>query len=225
MNAGRARRAGLKIVIVSLIIVALVIGIWSFVVGPLVSGIGLTILAVWLIFALFSLSFFRDTEPNVPSQSDAIVSPAHGTVDLIDETVEAAFMGGPCRRISVFLSVFDVHIQNAPVAGRIGFLKHCPGRFVNAMRTNCGDYNENVLIGFESSEAPGERLAVRLIAGLIARRIVPWVEVGDQATKGQRISLIQFGSRVDLFLPLSTRVQVTLGQKVRGGETIVATRA
>jgi phosphatidylserine decarboxylase len=111
------------------------------------------------------------------------------------------------------------------VAGKVAYLEHTPGKFVNAMRSDCGSYNENVLVGIESSDVPGERVGVRLIAGLIARRIVPWIVPGDSLVKGQRTSLIQFGSRVDLFLPLNARVQVQLGQKVKGGESVMALRA
>ena len=134
---------------------------------------------VWLLFAAFTLYFFRDPEPRVPTAPEAIVAPAHGLVDCVDETMESEFMGGPCRRISIFLSVLDVHVQNAPVAGRIAFVKHRPGQFLNAMKTDSAKCNENVLIGIESAEQPGERIAVRQIAGLIARRIVCWVNTDD----------------------------------------------
>ena len=92
------------------------------------------------------------------------------------------------------------------------------------MRTDCSLHNENVLVGFESSELAGEKLAVRLIAGLLARRIVPWITLGETVNRGDRMSLIQFGSRVELCLPLSAQIQVRLGDKVKGGETVVATR-
>jgi phosphatidylserine decarboxylase len=223
-HAGKARQAGLKIIVLSLVIVVSMIAAWSFLAGQLLNLAAIVLVGLWLVFFVFSLAFFRDPEPNIPTESGAIVSPAHGTVDVIDETTEKTFMGGRCRRISIFLSVFDVHIQNAPVAGRIAHLKHCPGKFVNAMRSDCGSYNENVMIGIESSEVSGERVGVRLIAGLLARRIVPWVAVGDVVAKGERISLIQFGSRVDLFLPVSSRITVELGAKVKGGETVVAMR-
>jgi phosphatidylserine decarboxylase len=173
---------------------------------------------------VFSLSFFRDPTPSVAPDPAAIVAPGHGTVDVIDETIEKEFMGGACRRISIFLSVFDVHVQNSPISGRVAHLKHCEGQFVNAMRTDCGSCNENVLLGLEARER-GERVAVRLIAGLLARRIVPWVAEGDEIAKGERTSLIQFGSRVDLYLPLSAGIKVKLGDKVKGGETVVATWA
>jgi phosphatidylserine decarboxylase len=209
----------------SLIVALLLIAAWSYLARSVLTTVAFVILGFWFVFFLFCLNFFRDPEAKVPANPGVYVAPAHGTVDLVDEITEKTFIGGPCRRISIFLSVFDIHIQNAPIPGTVRYLKYCPGKFLNAMRKDCGLHNENVLIGFDSAEFKGERLAVRLIAGLIARRIVPWIKEGDVLTKGQRISLIQFGSRVDLYLPPSAKVTVTLGQKVKGGETIVAVRS
>ena len=110
----------------------------------------------------------------------------------------------------------------APVTGRIAYLKHTPGQYLNAMRADCAKFNENVLIGIESVEPAGVKVGVRLIAGVIARRIVPFVQVGEEVSRGGRISLIQFGSRADVYLPLSATIKVTLDQKVVGGETILA---
>jgi len=118
--------------------------------------------------------------------------------------------------------VFDVHVQNAPCAGRIVFFKHKDGQYLNAMRADCADFNENVLIGIESAEPAGEKVGVRLIAGLIARRIVPWVEKNDTILRGERISLIQFGSRVNVYLPKSATIKTKLGDRVAGGESILA---
>ncbi|HXF11105.1 MAG TPA: phosphatidylserine decarboxylase, partial [Desulfuromonadaceae bacterium] len=137
-------------------------------------------------------------------------------------TTENEFMGGECRRISIFLSVFDVHVQNSPVAGKIAFLKHTPGQYLNAMRCDCAQFNENVYLGIESAEPRGEKVGVRLIAGLIARRIIPWICPNDIVQRGERISLIQFGSRVDVYLPMHAKVKVNLGDKVVGGETVIA---
>jgi phosphatidylserine decarboxylase len=176
------------------------------------------------LFALFCLWFFRDPNPNVPLGANVIVAPAHGKVDVIDETGEPEFMGGPCRRISIFLSVIEVHVQKAPVAGKIAHLKHTPGQFISALKLDSAAHNENVLIGFASGEKPDEKIAVRLIAGVLARRIVPWITLGDEVARGERISLIQFGSRVDIYLALDTRITVKVGDKVRGGETVIATR-
>ena len=151
-----------------------------------------------------------------------MIAPGHGKVDTIDFTTEPNFMGGECRRISIFLSVFDVHVQNAPVTGVVSYFKHSPGQYLNAMRADCSLYNENVLIEIESLDPKGVKVGVRLIAGLIARRIIPWVAQNDGVERGQRISLIQFGSRVDVYLPKDAKVKVELGERVVGGLTILA---
>jgi phosphatidylserine decarboxylase len=182
------------------------------------------LVALWLVFSVFCLYFFRDPNPAIPTAADAILSPANGKVDVIEEFEEPAFMGGRCRRISIFLSVFDVHLQRAPAAGRVAYYRHTPGRFVNAMLPESALENENLYVGLASTERSGEKIGVRMIAGLIARRIVPWISRESVVERGERICLIQFGSRVDLYLPLETRVEVKLGDKVRGGETVIARR-
>jgi phosphatidylserine decarboxylase len=151
-----------------------------------------------------------------------VVSPGHGVVDFVDKLEDAPFMGGPCHRISIFLSVINVHVQNAPVSGRVSCVTHTAGQFVSALRADSAVHNENVLIGFESSETKGEKIGLRLIAGVLARRIVPFVKVGDEPARGERISLIQFGSRCDLYIPLRYEIKIKLGDKVVGGETIMA---
>jgi phosphatidylserine decarboxylase len=123
----------------------------------------------------------------------------------------------------MFLSVFDVHVQNAPFSSKIAFLRYTTGQFLNALRTEASTHNENVLLGFENSNPPGRKLAVRLIAGVIARRIVPFVKLGDEVKAGERISLIQFGSRADVYLPLNAKIKIKLGDQVVGGQTILAT--
>ncbi len=175
-----------------------------------------------LVFSVFTLWFFRDPDAKVPSDPRSVVAPGHGKVDVIDETTEPNVMGGRCQRISIFLSVFDVHVQQAPVAGTVSYLKHTPGLFLNALKTESAAHNENVLIGLCPEGSGARAIGVRLITGLIARRIIPWVRVGDVTGKGERISLIQFGSRVDLYLPLDATVSVKLGDRVVGGETVVA---
>ena len=135
---------------------------------------------------------------------------------------EEPLQGGECQRISIFLSVFDVHVQNAPVTGRVAFFKHTPGQYLNAMRADCAQFNENVLIGIESVEPRGAKVGVRLIAGLIARRIVPFIAQNDAMLRGERISLIQFGSRVNVYLPKSAKIKVQLGDRVVGGLTVLA---
>jgi phosphatidylserine decarboxylase len=113
-------------------------------------------------------------------------------------------------------------VQYAPVSGRVARVKHTLGEFMNALRTECAEHNENVLLGLETSEPRGQKLAVRLIAGAIARRIVTFAAPGDVVARGDRISLIQFGSRADVYLPANARIKVKLGEHVAGGETVLA---
>jgi len=177
---------------------------------------------LWVLFVVFTFYFFRDPDPLPPTAPGLVIAPGHGKVDTIDTITEAEFMGGECRRISIFLSVFDVHVQNAPVTGRVAFFKHSPGQYLNAMRADCAKFNENVFLGIESVDPREAKVGVRLIAGLIARRIVPFVAQNDPILRGERISLIQFGSRVDVYLPMSTKVKVQLGDRVVGGLTVLA---
>jgi phosphatidylserine decarboxylase len=113
-------------------------------------------------------------------------------------------------------------VQNAPLTGRVAFFKHSPGQYLNAMRTDCAQYNENILIGIEAAEPMGAKIGVRLIAGLVARRIVPWIGQNDIIERGERISLIQFGSRAEVYFPKSAKIKVQLGDHVVGGESILA---
>jgi len=223
-HSGKAAAAALKLiglsgagVLLLLVVAWLAAHIGSFIVG-MAGGLGL----LWILFVLFTFYFFRDPEPAVPVGKNLVLAPGHGKVDTIDTTTEPEFLGGECRRISIFLSVFNVHVQNAPLMGRVAFFKHSPGQYLNAMRADCAKYNENVLIGFEAGEPMGVKIGVRLIAGLIARRIVPWISQNDIVQRGERISLIQFGSRVDVYLPLNAQVKVRLGDHVVGGESILA---
>ena len=192
------------------------------VIGTFIWGIGGVLVGLWVLFALFTFYFFRDPDPLVPSGKNLVIAPGHGKVDAIDTTTEPDFMGGECQRISIFLSVIDIHVQNAPVTARVGYFKHTPGQYLNALNADSAKFNENVLIGLEAVEPLGEKVGVRLIAGLIARRIVPWVQENDAVQRGERISLIQFGSRVDVYLSRNAKIKVKLGDKVIGGETVIA---
>lgn len=223
-HSGKAFRAGLRLIFWTLVLLLSVfaIGILATVLGAFIAAATTVLISLWVLFALFTLYFFRDPNPHPPSIPNAIVAPGHGKVDLIDETTEEIVMGGRCKRISIFLSVFNVHVQNAPANAKVAYLKHTAGKFLSATKSDCGEHNENVLVGLESTDFPGQKLGVRLIAGLIARRVLPWIEPGENIARGERISLIQFGSRCDLYLPLNAKIHAKLGDKVRGGETIVA---
>jgi phosphatidylserine decarboxylase len=181
--------------------------------------------SLWFLFTGFIHYFFRDPAPDVPQTPDVLVSPAHGLVDVVDETSDLELMGGPCRRISIFLSVFDVHVQYAPAAGKVVLSRHHSGRFLSAVGTNSARHNENQVSVFQLSEPPDERVAVKQIAGFIARRIRTWVMEGEVVSRGSRLGLIQFGSRCELYLPLSAQLKVQPGDRVVGGETVVATRS
>ena len=192
------------------------------VIGSVVLEFSGVLLALWALFALFTFYFFRDPDPMVPTGKNLVIAPGHGKVDAIDTTIEPDFMGGECQRVSIFLSVIDIHVQNSPVTARVAYFKHTPGQYLNALNADSAKFNENVLLGLESVEPPDEKIGVRLIAGLIARRIVPWVQQNDPVQRGERISLIQFGSRVDVYLSHNAKIKVELGDKVVGGETVIA---
>lgn len=223
-HSGRARKAAYKLILLSLVLVGLILvgGVVATVFGGFVVAVTPFLAILWMVFALFTLYFFRDPQARVPAGGRLVVSPAHGKVDVIDTLTESQFMGGPCQRVSVFLSVIDVHVQNAPISGKIAFYKYSTGQFLNALRTDSAQHNENVLLGLQDMDQPQVRVGVRLIAGVLARRIVPFVQPGDEVARGDRIGLIQFGSRADLYLPAGAIVRVKLGDRVVGGETVLA---
>jgi phosphatidylserine decarboxylase len=227
-HSGKARKAGFKLIVLSLIALVVIwaLGAFTATMVAIITAVAVAItpvlVVVWVLFAIFTLYFFRDPNPRVPAGANLVLAPAHGKVDVIGTTTEPAFMGGECQRISIFLSVIDVHVQNAPVSGKIAWLKYTTGQFLSALKAESAIYNENVLLGFEASEPRGQKVGVRLIAGVIARRIVPFIELGDEVVRGERISLIQFGSRADVYLPASAKIQVKVGDRVVGGETVLA---
>ena len=227
-NSGKARKAAFKLILISLIVLIVVwaLGAFTAAVVAIVTAVAVAITPVlivaWVLFALFTLYFFRDPKARVPAGANLVVAPAHGKVDVIGTTTEPEFMGGECQRISIFLSVIDVHVQNAPVSGKVVWLKYTTGQFLNALKAESAIYNENVLLGFEASEPRGQKISVRLIAGVIARRIVPFVQQGDEVARGDRISLIQFGSRADVYLPRDAKIKVKVGDHVVGGQTVLA---
>jgi len=223
-HSGKASLAGIKLVGLALAAVLLLLAVaWlGEHIAAFLLAISSVLFGLWIIFALFTFYFFRDPDPMTPTGANLVIAPGHGKVDAIDTTTETDFMGGECQRVSIFLSVFNVHVQNAPVTGRVAYFKHTPGLYLNAMSADSAKFNENVLIGIDSVEPRGEKIGVRLIAGLIARRIIPWISQNDAVQRGERISLIQFGSRVDVYLPKHAKIKAQLGDKVIGGETVIA---
>jgi phosphatidylserine decarboxylase len=185
-----------------------------------------------LLLAFGIFAFFRDPERVVPQTEGAIIAPADGLVTLItdveppielqidDGSGFAGLPSGPVTRVSIFMSVFDVHINRTPVGGTVRRVVYIPGRFMNAELDKASEDNERQHILIERSD--GVKVGFTQIAGLVARRIVPFVKPGDIVAKGQRVGLIRFGSRVDVYLPAGTDPKVMIGQTIVAGETVLA---
>jgi phosphatidylserine decarboxylase len=195
---------------------------YTFAGPPLVAGAALLVLGwmwtggVLLFLGAFVLYFFRDPERTPPADPDAVVSPADGRVTAI---VEEEFEGKPGRRVSVFLSVWDVHVNRAPVAGRIRQVEYRPGRFYAAMRARASQENEQNVFTLDTDRGT---MAFKQIAGWIARRVVSWKSPGDAVGTGERIGMIRFGSRMDVWLPPEAEIVVRKGQFVAAGSTTLA---
>ena len=173
------------------------------------------------VLAIFHLSFFRDPERAIPADANAIVSPADGTVVEVKRIAEDWFQKRETQRVAIFLSIFNVHVNRAPIGGEVKFSQHFPGKFFDARNPACSAVNESLVIGFADGDYA---VTAKLITGAIARRIIPWCATGDRMEKGARIGMIRYGSRVELFVPLDARVAVKIGDHVKGGETILAYR-
>jgi phosphatidylserine decarboxylase len=169
------------------------------------------------------LYFFRDPQRAIPDAADAIVAPADGTVVDVTLLDYDDFLAGPAVRIGIFLSIFNVHINRAPLAGRVVALRYKPGEFLNALRPESADRNESMWIGFEEAAGLRRRFAVRQISGLLARRIVCPLRVEQTVTRGEKFGMIKLGSRTELNLPAEgVEVVVRRGDKVRAGSNVVA---
>ncbi|MGE0159090.1 MAG: phosphatidylserine decarboxylase family protein [Gemmatimonadales bacterium] len=171
------------------------------------------------VLAAFVLWFFRDPVRNAPPDAAVVVAPGEGRVVDIKEIDEPSFLRTTARRISIFLSVFDVHVQRAPVSGTVEHRVHRPGKFAVAWLEKASEDNEQASLGFTT---PHGRVLVRQIAGLVARRIVTDPAVGDHVERGERIGIIRFGSRVDLFVPLDWELTCAVGDRARVGATALA---
>lgn len=170
----------------------------------------------------FTVSFFRDPEREVPAVVKLIVAPADGRIVEIKAVNDPQFLKGEAMMVAIFLSIFDVHVQRAPIDGEIKLVQYHQGRFHDARNPQASLANENRVVGIESVD--GFRVTVRQIAGAIARRIVGWADTGAKLVKGERLGMIRFGSRVELFLPPGTEITVKVGDYAKGGETVVARR-
>ncbi len=182
----------------------------------------------WVMLAVTAwvAAFFRDPVRTTPRGANLVVAPADGLVTMIQQVAVPAELGGPegldgqATRVSIFMSVFDVHINRSPISGRVRRVAYIPGKFLNADLDKASEDNERQHFLVEGAD--GVKIAFTQIAGLVARRILSFVREGDNIEAGQRIGLIRFGSRVDVFLPAGTGPRILLGQRTIGGETILA---
>jgi phosphatidylserine decarboxylase len=198
--------------------------------APIIAlGLGLAVLLGWLgsrvglslagLFALFALSFFRDPERVSPNGKGIIIAPADGRVLLVEEQVNGPVVAERALKISIFMSVFNCHVNRIPLDGVIGGIDYRPGKFFAAHQPRASKQNEQNILRLHTDR--GDPVTVVQIAGLIARRIVCWVRSGDRVSAGDRFGLIQFGSRVDLYLPPETRITLKRGDRTKAGLTVV----
>ncbi len=177
------------------------------------------VVAVGIVLTGFCLYFFRDPERVSPIDGDALVSPADGKVIIIEKIYDDRFVQDHVYKVSIFMNVFNVHVNRIPFAGKVTNVIYSPGKFYSADSDKGALENEACTLILKTKH--GFKYGMTQVAGLIARRIVCWAEMDDSFKTGDRFGLIRFGSRVDLYLPLKTHLEVTIGQKVKAGETIV----
>lgn len=178
------------------------------------AAVVLTVVALWVAY------FFRDPERTGQRGDALVIAPADGRVVMISDVDEPAFVHGKATRISIFMNIFNVHVNRYPVNGTVRYVHYNPGKFINAAADKASLDNEQMSVGLDVGRY---RVLVRQIAGAIARRIVTYSKEGDAARQGERFGLIRFGSRVDVFVPPSSVIRVTVGEKTTAGTTLLAT--
>lgn len=162
--------------------------------------------------------FFRDPERKIPEGKGVVVSPADGRVVDVREVSDLPFFGGPAKVVTIYLALWNVHVNRVPVSGEVVFLERRPGRFGPAFRRQASERNEQTLVGIQGE---GGRVFVKQVAGMLARRIVCRLGLEDRVRRGERFGMIKFGSRVEVFLPVSADIRLSVGSRVRGGESVV----
>ena len=173
--------------------------------------------SIFFIATCFVAWFFRNPEREFPEGEKAVISPADGEVIKIENSMDGDFLDGPTQKISVFMNVFDVHVNRMPYSGTVAHIQYNKGKFFSANLDKASELNERNAILIETDD--GNKILTVQIAGLIARRIECWVKEGMQVRKGERFGLIRFGSRLEVFLPVDTLISVHIGDKVKAGET------
>src|SRR6266536_2203605 len=173
----------------------------------------------FLMLILCTLAFFRDPDRASPTDPSLIVAAADGTVTEIVKIVENEVLKAKTRRVGIFLSIFDVHTNRAPIDGRIVYRQHREGLCLDARRPDCSEKNESMTWAFQNQRTT---IVVRQLTGAIARRIIAWAKIGDELKKGERFGMIRFGSRTEIYLPLNAELLVKVGNHVSAGSTIIA---
>ena len=173
-----------------------------------------------LALALFSIYFFRDPKRTPPHSQNAVVSPADGKIIAIDDIQESEFIEGPAKRVAIFLSLFNVHVNYVPFKGVVDLVRFQRGSNVRADLPEASTHNVNILTGLETEHG---KLAFKQSTGMVARRLVNHLRLGDSVETGQKFGIIKFGSRMEVYLPMHAEVTAQLGDRVKAGESIVAT--
>lgn len=198
---------------------------WPFIIGAVAIALPLWVTGWWFLFfpwlavTIWVVAFFRNPARPGPRGAELIIAPADGLVVSIIAMDEPAFLGGAATRVSIFMNVFDVHVNRYPASGTVAWREYHPGRFLNAATEKASRENEQSSIGLDT---PRGKILVRQIAGLVARRIITDHPQGTAVSQGDRLGLIRFGSRVDVFLPPGTETRVREGERTRAGQTVIA---
>lgn len=206
-RTGPIARPGYRFILLGLIIFLL--GFWA----------GWLFYVLGLVLTLFFVYFFRDPERAVPAAPGLVVSPADGRIIALERVREEHFLKQAAQKLSIFMNVFDVHVNRAPVTGQVNAMMYQPGRYLAANRPEAPDQNEQLAIHLRTAD--GASVVMVQIAGLLARRIISYVQEGENLDRGERVGLICFGSHVDLYLPEQCQLQVRIGQKVKAGSSIL----
>jgi phosphatidylserine decarboxylase len=217
ITAMRIHKEGYKILVIAFIIFAIISGTLAITLGKVALVIALIILVP---FYIFMLRFFREPTRIIVQDSENVFSPCDGKVVVIEEVDEPEFLKTKCIQVSVFMSVWNVHINWFPIGGNVVFQKYHPGKFLLAWEPKSSTLNERTTVVVERND--GAKVLFRQIAGFLARRIICYAKTDDVATQNNQMGFIKFGSRVDLFLPLDSVIKVELNQRVVGTQTVLA---
>jgi len=218
MNSGNANQAALRLLLWSaVVLVGFFFAAWiGYHLGAVILAFHKVFLVLWALLVVGVLYLFRDPDPIEPADAQAVVSPAHGKVDVIEQAVESDFMEQACQRISIHVSLMNVQVQYAPVSGTITHLRHEPARMRNRQREP-----DNLWLGLERVGSHA-KVAVRLTAGTWSLGLLPWVKLNDVVPRGARIGMMRPSRRVDLYLPSGVKLHVNAGDELVGGQSVVA---